>query len=158
MNRNEKETAPRQQSQSPKDGVLSINSTSILSALPEDVKRIREIRLAHGTPAVVSTVQTLYPRYDRYIQSRVEHGDETGICLRRDAMRALVERFGPGPEKRTRSDRRSKPRRVQARLSEAVYAALQRAAARSGLTMQDYLEGMIIAHLNEGRQDNGPGL
>ena len=158
MNRNERETAPRQQSQSPKIGVSMSNTNSILAELPADVKRIREIRLAHGTPAVVETVQTLYPKYDRYIQSRVEHGGETGICLRRDAMRALVGRFSPEPEKRPRSDRRAKPRRVQARLSGAVYTALQRAVARSGMTMQDYLEGMIMAHLNEVRQDNGPGL
>ena len=144
MNDMRKETDPRQQTQSPKNGVPITGTKAILSDTPPDVKTIREIRMKHGVPAVVDTVKVLYPKYDRYIQSRVEHGDETGICLRRDAMRALVERFGPEPEKRPRSDRRSKPRRVQARLSEVVYTALQRAVARSGCTMQDFLEKLIL--------------
>lgn len=147
MNDKRKETDPRQQTQSPKNGVPITGTKAILPDVPPDVKIIREIRLKHGVPAVVDTVKVLYPKYDRYIQSRVEHGDETGICLRRDAMAALVGRFATESEKPPRSDHRSKPRRVQARLSEASYMALQRAVTRSGCTMQDFLEGLILKAL-----------
>ena len=40
---------------------------------------------------MVAVVQGLYPKYDKAMQSKCENGDDYGISLRPDAMRALYE-------------------------------------------------------------------
>lgn len=68
---------------------------------------LRCLRVGLGLPAkdMVAIVQTLYPKFDKTMQSKCERGDEYGVNIRPDAMKALYERFAPErlePPKRTR--------------------------------------------------------
>ena len=96
---------------------------------------------------MVEVVQQIYPKYDNTVQSKCEHGDEYGINLRSDAMRALLHRFAPDRQIARKKGKRTKPHRGQARLSDAVYGQLQRLITRSGVTMQDFIEGLIFDYI-----------
>lgn len=58
---------------------------------------LRCLRVDLGLPAkdMVAIVQTLYPKFDKTMQSKCERGDEYGVNIRPDAMKALYERFAP---------------------------------------------------------------
>lgn len=70
---------------------------------------LRSLRIELGLPArdMVAVVQGLYPKYDKTMQSKCENGDDYGISLRPDAMKALYEKFAPGG---TKASRRKKDR------------------------------------------------
>lgn len=133
-------------------------STPIVPAFPGEVKPkptnlLQRLRTERGIPArdLVEVVAAIYPKYDKTLHSKVEHGEEYGIRLRADAERALREHFAPDRPSAARKPRRSKPHRVQVRLSEAVYSLLQQRLARSETTMQDLIEGLILKYIaNEG--------
>ena len=61
--------------------------------------------------------------------------------------RLLREQFAADPQAAPRKPARRKPMRIQCRLSEAAYRLLQRRLAQTGVNIQDYLEGLIIADL-----------
>ena len=129
-----------------------VPTTPIIPAIPAKVKAdnpLQRLRLERGIPVkdMVEVVQALYPKYDKTVQSKVEHGNEYGINLRPDAMRALLNRFAPDRRSAARAPRRTKPYRVQARLSERVYGQLQQLTAQTGTTMQDLLERLIVDFL-----------
>lgn len=54
---------------------------------------LRALRIDLGLPAkdMVAVVQGLYPKYDKTMQSKCENGDDYGISIRPDAMKALYE-------------------------------------------------------------------
>ena len=54
-----------------------------------------------GLPAkdMVAVVQELYPKYDKTMQSKCENGDDYGISIRPDAMKALYAKFAPNGTK-----------------------------------------------------------
>lgn len=58
---------------------------------------LMELRVGRGLPAreMVAVVQELYPKYDKTMQSKCEHGEEYGVLLRPDALTALYSRFAP---------------------------------------------------------------
>lgn len=92
---------------------------------------------------MVDVVRSIYPRYDRFLHSKVENGTSYGIQLRPDAMHALVQRFAPELLMRPRRPQRRKPNRIQARLSDALYGQLQLHLCTHGLTVQDFLEVLV---------------
>lgn len=154
------ETAPRQQSQSPEAVQTPSSTTHILSNLPADVKALRALRSERHIPVadIVEVVASIYPRFDRYLLSKAEHGEEYGIRLRSDAQHELMEHFRVAPEdgsKGPSKPRRSKPKRITCRLTEKAYGALQRELERTGMTMQGYIEGLITKALNGG-EVHGP--
>lgn len=70
---------------------------------------LRSLRVDLGLPAkdMVAVVQEIYPKYDKTMQSKCENGDDYGISIRPDAMKALYEKFAPGG---TKASRRKKDR------------------------------------------------
>lgn len=110
---------------------------------------LAELRSAKKIQAkeMIEVVASIYPKYDKYIQSKVEHGDEYGVQLRQDAMIALLTTFAPERLKRRRRSNRRKANRIQARLTDDVYNRLQLAIKANGDSIQDILEGAVLAYL-----------
>lgn len=159
MNRKEKGTDPRQQIQSPREAVSMNGITScIVHEDGADVKPgnlLQQIEESGVKPAeMVAVVQRLYPSYDRFLHSKCRNGEKYGIMLRPDAMDAIITEFAPGLRNARRSGPRSKPMRIQARLTEAVYGALQRALRAKGMTAQRWIEDLALALIaQEGDKD-----
>ena len=119
---------------------------------------LQRLRIDRGIPVrdMVEVVAAIYPKYDKVLHSKCEHGEEYGIRLRADAERTLKEHFAlTGPDA-PRRPRRSKPCRVQVRLTEAAYRLLQQAIARSGTTMQDLIEGLILNYIKDSEERREP--
>lgn len=144
------ETDPRQQIQSP-DGATGISTNSIVTNLPADVKAIRALRSERHIPVadIVEVVSSIYPRFDRYLLSKVEHGEEYGIRLRADAQHELLTHFKVTQDASKGKPRpnRTKPKRISCRLTDKAYELLQRELDRTGVTMQSWLEALIAKAL-----------
>lgn len=155
MTKNEMETAPRQQSQSPVSVQTPIGTTPILPKLPADVKAIRDLRTERHIPVgdIVEVVASVYPRFDRYLLSKVEHGEEYGIRLRADAWHTLMTHFKLAQDgsKARRTPNRTKPKRISCRLTEKAYGLLQRELDRTGMTMQGFIEALITQAISGGK-------
>lgn len=152
MSNKKMEVVPRQQSQPPWDGAKSKSTTSIVDNLPADVKALRALRSERHIPVtdIVEVVASIYPKFDRYLLSKAEHGDEYGIRLRADAERDLMTKFAIKSQGRAEAHRkpnRSKPKRITCRLAETTYGALQRLIERNGMTMQAFVETLILKAL-----------
>ena len=98
---------------------------------------------------IVEVVSAIYPRFDRYLLSKVEHGEEYGIRLRADAQHELLNHFKVAQDasKAKRKPNRSKPRRISCRLTDKAYGLLQRELDRTGVTKQSWLEALIAKAL-----------
>ncbi len=103
---------------------------------------------------MVEVVQTLYPKYDKIIQSKCEHGKEYGIQLRDDAFHALLQKFAPETIKRRDHDRKRNANRIQARLTETVIRQLHKALAEDGYTVQGWIEEQVYSYLERRRKKN----
>ncbi len=128
---------------------------SIAQQVPQ-VKRIDSLvslRTAKGLPVkdMVEVVRTLYPKYDKVIQSKCEHGSEYGIQIRPDAFQALVQKFAPEVVRRRNHDRKRNANRIQARLTETVVRRLRQALEADGYTIQSWMEKQVYSYL-EGRR------
>jgi len=112
-------------------------------------EELRELRISKQIPVkdMVAVVQTLYPKYDKTIQSKCENGEAYGVSIRPDAMKALYERFAPErlePPKRTRHGQHRLTCRISCRLENEDYEALQQLIEASGCaTVQDWLTGIV---------------
>lgn len=154
------ETDPRQQIQSPEIGANTKCTSSILPNLPVDVKAIIELQDERHIPTVdiVEVVAAIYPKFDRFLLSKVRHGDETGIRLRADAQHELLTHFKVTQESTGKGKprpNRSKPKRISCRLTDKAYGLLQRELDRTGMTMQGFLEALIAKALqNHGEVSN----
>ena len=139
------------QSQPPNNGAHTKSTKAIVAGIPADVKAIRELRSVRSIPVadIVEVVAAGYPKFDRYLLSKVEHGDEYGIRLRDDAMETLMAKFAPEQRKRRSRDRHSRAMRIQARLSDDVYSRLQRTVAANNITIQSLLEQLILNYIIE---------
>ena len=150
MSNIEMETAPRQQLQSP-DGATGKCTDSSLDHLPADVKAIVELQDKRHIPTadIVEVVAAIYPKFDRFLLSKVRHGDETGVRLRADAQHELLTHFKVTQDasKAKRKPNRSKPKRISCRLTEKAYGLLQRELDRTGVTLQSWLEALIAKAL-----------
>ena len=145
MNAKEMEAAAVRPAQSPDNGVAINNTMSILTNLPADVKALRDLRTERHIPVVdiVEIVASIYPKFDRYLLSKAEHGNEYGIRLRADAYRELMEHFRITGKER-REEKRRKPMRVSCRLTEKAYGLFRQELERTGMTMQGFLEALIV--------------
>lgn len=155
MSSKKMETDPRQQIQSPVNGATGRSTDSILPNLPADVKAIVELQDERHIPTadIVEVVAAIYPKFDRFLLSKVRHGDETGVRLRADAQHELLTHFKVTQDasKAKRKPNRSKPKRISCRLTEKAYGLLQRELDRTGVTLQSWLEALITkALLNHG--------
>ena len=131
------------------NGNQNSDSTPILPNLPQDVKVLRDFIKRRHIPMMdmLEVVKTIYPRCDKSLLSKCAHGEETGAKLRGDAMKALMVHFHEDGQKKPVQPVRKKPHRIQCRVTDAVYGALQRRIRRYGLNTQDYLEALILKDL-----------
>ena len=90
---------------------------------------LRDLRVSKNLAAkdMVKTVRALYPKYDKQLQSKCEHGEEYGIDLKPRAMDALLEKYAPellARERYIRGGCHRLSRKVMCRLEDDVYDAL----------------------------------
>lgn len=120
---------------------------------------LKELRLRKEIPVkdMVAVVQKIYPRYDKVMQSKCEHGEDYGIELPADAMDALYEAFDPERKTAIRGSRRDAHRltcSIKARLETPVYKALQQRIRAAGYdTTQDWLTAQVLAYLERNDTD-----
>lgn len=120
-------------------------------------EELRELRLSCQLPAkeMVEVVQGIYPKYDKTMQSKCERGDEYGIQLRKDAMKALYTRFAPEQLKK-KGDRHKYTCRISCRLPDDIYQQLQEQIMTDGFqTVQDWLTYQVKKYLSERRISHG---
>lgn len=118
---------------------------------------LRKLRVDLGIPAkdMVAVVQELYPKYDKTMQSKCENGDEYGVSIRPDAMKALYERFAPERlVKKQKKDSHRLKGRVSCRLEDADFSALQQRMEANGYsTAQELLADLVRWYLRGGAPD-----
>lgn len=113
---------------------------------------LRSLRVELGLPArdMVAVVQELYPKYDKTMQSKCENGDDYGISIRPDAMKALYAKFAPGGTKtsRRKKDRHRLTGRITCRLEDADMEALQQRMKADGYaTAQELMTALVRQYL-----------
>lgn len=114
---------------------------------------IRALRLAKNIPAkdIAETIRELYPKFDKTVLSKCEHGDEYGVVIKDDALAAVYAKFAPGalePSKATRHGKHRLTCRVSARLDGELYAALQQQMRADGYaTTQDLLADLVRRYI-----------
>lgn len=149
--------APLLEQRKPRAGgeLASSQPMPIVTKLPRDVKALRDFVKRRHIPLIdlLEVVQTIYPRCDKSLLSKCAHGEETGAKLRDDAMRALMVHFREDGQAATVRPARKKQHRIQCRVGDAVYEALQRRLKQAGQNTQDYLEALILADLQTHREE-----
>lgn len=119
-------------------------------------EELRELRLSKQIPAkdMVAVVQTLYPKYDKTVQSKCENGEAYGVSLRPDALSALYDHFAPElaqARATAKKDRHRLTCRISARLETADYELLQQLITDEGYaTTQDWLTATVRAYIAKG--------
>jgi hypothetical protein len=112
---------------------------------------LRDLRVNHDIPVkdMVAVVQTKYPKYDKTLQSKCEHGRLYGIELKRDAMDALIAKFAQEAVRRKKSGGHRLTCRVSCRLEEGEFRLLQQHVKADRYdTMQAWLAAQIKTYLN----------
>ena len=139
-------TAPATELES---GCQSSFPTPIVSKLPADVKMLEEFQARHiPYDDIVATMRTAFPGFDKSLLSKCRNHAQYGVGLRPPAVKLLQEHFRiMEPVDAPRKPARKKPRRIQCRLTDAVYDLLQRRLTQTGQNAQDYLEAVILADL-----------
>lgn len=124
---------------------------------PHDLRVRKDLSIKE----MVVTVRELYPRYDRFLQSKCEHGDEYGVDLRYDAFDALLAKFDPEALERARYIRggRHKLRhKVMCRLTDSEYDDLMALLESKGtITIQAWLAALIRDAIIEFKKENANG-
>ena len=102
---------------------------------------------------LVKVIREKFPKYDKYLQSKIERPAEYGVRLVHEAEALLEDAFiktTPTPHKRAR---RQLPQRIQCRLSTTNYEGLQQAFKQDGFdTVQAGLTYIIHLYLNKEEQ------
>lgn len=116
---------------------------------------LRALRLEKNLPAkaMADVIQRLYPKFDKTVLSKCEHGDEYWVQIRADAVDALYAEFAPellAARKRARDGNRRLTHRVSARLTDEDYEALQRHMRADGYaTNQDLITALVLRYIYE---------
>lgn len=116
---------------------------------------LRELRMRLQLPVkdMVEVVRTLYPKFDKTVQSKCENGIAYGVSLRPDALEALYRAFDPEALESRRKPKKEKHRltcRISARLEDDDYNALQQHLEADGYsTMQELLTDLVRRYLKE---------
>lgn len=122
--------------------MIPTKSISRKKRFVNDLQKLRINALA-SPKEFVADVKTLYPKFDKTLESKCEHGEIYGIQLRPDAMRLLVEKWGKP------NDGHKLRRRVSARLTDDVYDTFQIFLEAKGYaTVQEFLSSAISSTLN----------
>ncbi|NLM85573.1 MAG: hypothetical protein GX171_02640 [Clostridiales bacterium] len=130
-----------------------METTNSIGIEAETVNALRELRLGREISAadMVATVQALYPRYDKHLQSKAERSHLYGIRLCDDAMAALVKAYAPDKEpdpKPKAPEIRTNPCRLVVRVSVEDYNLLMDQQRAEGFsTTQDWLYSHLKKYL-----------
>lgn len=139
------------------DGLLQQNhpqekeSDNSIPSTAEKVKPsnpLRDLRLQSGVSVkdMVEVVQTIYPKYDKTLQSKCENGADYGVELKADAMEALRDAFLPSSEGSApvKKENRRLTCRIYGRLTDKAYEQLQQAMEIDGYaTTQDWMTAVV---------------
>ena len=115
---------------------------------------LKELRESKKLTArqIVETVNTLYPKYDRVLQSKCEN-DKYGVDLKPKAFDALLKKYAPElfeKEKHRRDGRHKYKCKVMCRLSDEEFAELKKRIKEDGFdTMQAWLAYKIRQYLKK---------
>lgn len=122
----------------------NVVTTSSISRKYKIVNPLRKMRIeALASPKdFVDTVKVLYPKFDKTLESKCEHGDVYGVRLMADAERLLADTFG-----KRKADRHKLKYRLSARVTEEEYNEFQAYAEGLGLTVQVALRNIVGAFL-----------
>lgn len=137
---------------SPADSKATTANSISQEKLQVKMNPLRELRVTRNLAAkdMVTTVQNLYPLYDKTLQSKCER-DEYGIDLKPKAMDALLEKYAPElleKERHQRDGRHRLKKKVMCRLTDEEYAALKKRIKEDGFdTMQAWLAYTIRRYL-----------
>ncbi len=130
-----------------------METTNSIDSEPKTVNALRELRLGREIPAadMVATVQALYPRYDKHLQSKAERSHLYGIQICDDAMAALVKVYAPDkkPDPKPKAPEiRTNPCRLVVRVSVEDYNLLMDCMRSEGFsTTQDWLYSHLKKYL-----------
>lgn len=118
---------------------------------------LRRLRIEKSLPAkdMVEVIQGIFPKFDKTVLSKCEHGGEYGVSIQPEALEALYQKFDPDgefrAEKPTRHGKHRLTCRISARLETADYEALQRRMEADGYaTNQDWIAAMVAQYINGG--------
>lgn len=116
---------------------------------------LRDLRVRHQLPVkdMVEIVRTLYPKYDKTVQSKCENSSSYGTTLMPDAMELLYKTYEPTALEGRKKPPKEKHRltcRISARLEDGDYKALQQHLDADGYsTMQELLTDLVRRYLKE---------
>lgn len=117
--------------------------------------KLRSLRLEKrlSLAEMARVVRRRYPKCERTLINKCEHGDQYGVQLKAQAMRDLMAEFAPEElsvcgEKAARREFRRLPFRIYGRLSKSDYEALQRAMRADGYaTVQEWILAAVRRYL-----------
>lgn len=118
-----------------------------------NINALKKLREDKQIPAkdIVILVQTMYPKYDKTLQSKCERGEEYGIDIKSDAMDALLAKYAPEQLENVRRKRRGGHRltcKIACRLEDDEYNRLIVAIKDDGFNqMQAWLTYMVRNYL-----------
>lgn len=142
------QAAPTAEPQRGKNELQTSFPMPILTRIPADVKILKEFQRRNiPNIDIIDTMRTAWPGFDKSLLSKCRNYKHYGVGLRREAVKLLSEHFHLEAPEAKRQPRRTKPKRIQLRLTEEMYASLQRLLADRGQTAQEYLEAIIVADL-----------
>ena len=123
--------------------------------------KLRSLRLSKNLPVrdMVEVVQSIYPKYDKTIQSKCENGDAYGVDIRPDALDALYQHFDPeGLAKPKKKDAHRLNCRISCRLETEMYNKLVQLVTAAGyLTMQELLTAIVTDYIRKADDADGMG-
>ncbi len=123
--------------------------------MPNELSTLRAGKKLSGKE-MVEVVQESYPKFDKTLLSKCENGDSYGVDLRKDAVKALYERFDP--EGLVRRKRKKDGHRltcsIRCRLEPDVYKKLMAQIHQDGYsTVQAWLTAQVLAYINARSDD-----
>lgn len=141
----------------------ALSPSLIISQEKSKVKAnpLRELRISKNIPAkeIIDVVKSVYPKYDKTLQSKCERSEEYGVELKHDAFDKLLAEYSPDELEKEKKRRRGGHRltcKITCRLEDDVYAALIKNINNDGFTqMQAWLTYMVINYLKEKELSNG---
>lgn len=114
---------------------------------------LQTLRLSRKIPArdMAEVVQTIYPRFDRYLLSKCESDDVYGVQIKRDALNALYQKFDPEAwaKRKRHSDGHKNRFRIYCRMDGETYKRLIAQIRQDGFkTVQDWILDQVMAYIN----------
>lgn len=113
---------------------------------------IRKFEEEHGLKPkdIINVARDIYPKYDKVIHCHVKNPEQYGVRWVDDLERAVIEAFSDKPPVPRKQEHRSKPYRMQVRLSKRSYEILQRRFEADGFdTVQAGLAFIIGRYIKE---------